>query len=570
MSLSFNGKEMESLHFNGKWASQIFFGAKLIWQKNVALLIMGDERYVCIEYVPSKDLISSSQNPITISVFMNTNKYEDTTPPMWILDSAGVTCGYSDTGVVGAQETIDGCTGYKRTNTFRDNQLFLIREKTYYIIYKIYEYDTDYNYFAYYEDLDGHYKTWNINGGHTNIHDLTNKTDIGNLTSFVDVIEASNNELFIWQGPSKSGLTNGYEYYRNNDSLSNYVPELNYGSTDKYEVLNHILMMDKGSGQYGSAGDKFVITESYTDGPIGVISRTSNYTNHVWIPPSSSFFSRAADAYKYIFDPNVHLSDNDSQGKALVWGNSYVYDYGKCYTRGGQYLGYSCYESRKSSYIDSPADIANVNQNELFYVDNNVKDSLGTDKGLKLFGNATFDAVVESPGPLDTDAPKVFAAIANQWYQNKSVVLLIGSVWWPFDNKYTYQKTGTWNNMISSSTPLSNEPANPQTNDVYYKAANVTWGNVTNECIVKYDGTSWKEVFTYEYSNYGTGTNVSQTLFSDATTNGILNEFQPSQLYQEENISTLVTRVEGDTNLVNAELKTGKRHYLEVTEVNGV
>ena len=66
---------------------------------------------------------------------MNTNKYEDTTPPMWILDSAGVTCGYSDTGTVGAQETIDGCTGYKRTNTFTDNQLFLTSGKTYYIIY---------------------------------------------------------------------------------------------------------------------------------------------------------------------------------------------------------------------------------------------------------------------------------------------------------------------------------------------------------------------------------------------------------------------------------------------------
>lgn len=570
MSLSFNGKGIESLHFNGKWASQIFFGAKLIWQKNVALLIMGNERYVCIEYVPLKNLISSSQNPITISVFMNTNKYEDTTPPMWILDSAGVTCGYSDIGVVGAQETIDGCTGYKRTNTFRDNQLFLIREKIYYIIYKIYEYDTDNNYFAYYEDLDGHYKTWNINGEHTNVHDLTNKTDIGDISSFVDVIEASNNDLFIWQGPSKSDLTNGYEYYRNNDSLSNYVPELNYGSTDKYEVLNHILMMDKGSGQYGSAGDKFVITESYTDGPIGVISRTSNYTNHVWIPPSSSFFSRAADAYKYIFDPNVHLSDNDSQGKALVWGNNYIYTYGTCYSRGSQYLGYSCYESRTSNYINSPADLANVSANELFYIDDNVKDKFNTGKGLKLFGNVSFDAVVESPGALQTDSPKVFAAIANQWYQNKSVVLLIGSVWWPFNNTYTYQKTGTWNNMISSITPLSTEPTNPQINDVYYKAADVTWGDVTEECIIKYNGTTWVQVHTYQYSDYGTGTNVSQTLFSDATTNGILNEFQPSQLYQEENISTLVTRVEGDTGLVNATLLTGKRHYLEVTEVNGV
>lgn len=329
-------------------------------------------------------------------------------------------------------------------------------------------------------------------------------------------------------------------------------------------------MMDKGSGQYGSAGDKFVITSTYTNGPIGVISRTSNYTNHVWIPPSSNFFSRTADAYKYIFDPNVHLSDNDSQGKALVWGNNYVYTYGTCYSRGSQYLGYTCYESRTTNYIDSPADLANVSANELFYVDDNVKDALGTSKGLKLFGTVSFDAVVESPSALQSEAHKVFAAIANKWYQNKSVVLLIGSTNWPFGNKHTYQKNGTWNNMISSSTPLSTEPSNPQTNDVYYKAANVTWGNVTDECIVKYNGTSWEQVYSYQYSNYETDTDVSQTLFSDASTNGILDEFQPSQLYQEENISTLVTRVEGDTGLVNATLLTGKRHYLEVTEVNGV
>jgi len=562
----FGNKQIPEMYFGNIPVAKIYFGNTLIWEKYTRQLIMGDERFICIEYIPTKNLISSSQNPINISVFMNTNKYEDTTPPMWILDSAGVTCGYSDTGTVGAQETIDGCTGYKRTNTFRDNQLFLIGGKTYYIIYKINEWDTDNNYFAYYEDLDGHYKTWNINGGHTNVHDLTNKTDIGDISSFADVIEASNNDLFIWTGPSKSGLTNGFEYYRNNDSLNNYVPELNYGNTDKFEVLNHILMMDKGSGQYGGAGDKFVITETYTDGPIGLISRTSNYTNHVWIPPSQSFFHRNADAYKYIFDPAVNITENTS----LVWGNDYIYTYGSCYSRGNQYLNYSCYESRTSNYIDSPADISNVSANELFYIDDNVKDKFNTSKGLKLFGNVSFDAVVESPGALDVDAPKVFAAIASQWYQNKSVVLLIGNVNWPFGNKHTYKKNGTWNNMISSSTPLSTEPSNPQTNDVYYKAANVTWGNVTDECIVKYNGTAWEQVYNWAYSNYETDTDVSQTLFSETNINGILNEFQPYQLYQEENISTLVTRVEGDTDFVNATLLTGKRHYLEVTEVNGV
>lgn len=577
MSLSFNGKGIESLHFNGKWASQIFFGAKLIWQKNVALLIMGNERYVCIEYIPTKNLISSSQNPINISVFMNTNKYDNTTPPMWILDSTGVTCGYSNTGTVGAQETIDGCTGYKRTNTFRDNQLFLIGGKTYYIIYKIWEYDTDNNYFAYYEDLDGHYKTWNINGGHTTVHDLTNKTDIGDISSFVDVIEASNNDLFIWNGITKSGLTSGYEYYRNNDSLNNYVPELNYGNADKYEVLNHILMMDKGSGQYGSAGNKFVITESYTDGPIGVISRTSNYTNHVWIPPSSSFFNRNADAYKYIFDPNVHLSDNDSQGKALVWGNNYIYTYGACYSRGSQYLGYTCYESRTGSYIDSPGDLANVQNNELFYLEQNVASAFNTSSGLKLRGSTTFDTVCTIADGNDFYAAFRTVAAATDAATNsgKALATVIQNSNYQWYNAI-YEKKSGWQNMIGSSA-ITTEPSNPSTGDVYWKGQTTDttiWINqygqsLTEECLVKWGGSSWIKVETHQEQDYFT-TTAASSLFSDANANGILTEFQPSQLYQEENISTLVTRVEGDTNLVDATLLTGKRHYLEVTEVNGV
>ena len=566
----FGNKQIPEIYFGNTPVAQIYFGTTLVWSR--IQLIMGNEIHICIEYVPTKNLISSSQNPINISVFMNTNKYEDTTPPMWILDSAGVTCGYSETGTVGAQETIDGCTGYKRTNTFRDNQLFLTRGKTYYIIYKIDEWDIGNNYFAYYEDLDGHYKTWNINGGHKNVNDLTNKTDIGDISSFVDVIEASNNDLFIWTGPSKSGLTNGYEYYRNNDSLNNYVPELNYGSTDKFEVLNHILMMDKGSGQYGSPGDKFVITETYTDGPIGLISRTSNYTNHVWIPPSSSFFSRAADAYKYIFDPAVHLSDNDSQGKALVWGNNYVYDYGNCYSRGSQYLGYTCYESRTQLYINTPGDIAKVNQNELFYIEQNVASAFNTSSGLKLRGSTTFDTVCTVADGNDFYA--AFRTVAAATDSGKAFTTVTQNSTYQWFNA-VYEKKSGWQNKIGSSA-ITVEPSNPSTGDVYWKGQTTEgwyidqWGNkITDECLVKFGGTYWIKVETHQEQDYFTTTDASN-LFSDANTNGILNVFQPSQLYQTENVSTLVTRVEGDTNFVNATLLTGKRHYLKVTEVNGV
>lgn len=565
MSVLFGNTKLSKIYFGNTPIAKVYLGNTLVWSS--IQLIMGNEKFICIEYIPTKNLISSSQNPINISVFMNTNNYNDTTPPMWIFDSAGVTCGYSDTGTVGAQETIDGCTGYKRTNTFRDNQLYLIEGKTYYIVYKIYEYDTDENYFAYYNDVNGKYKLWNPNGGHTNVQNLTDKTDIGDISSFVDVIDASNNELFIWNGITKSGLTNSYEYYRNNDALGNYVPELNYGNTDKYEVLNHILMMDKGSGQYGVEGDKFVITETYTNGPIGVISRTNNYTNHVWIPPSSGFFSRNADAYKYIFDPAVNLTEN----KALVWGNEYIYTYGSCYSRGSQYLNYSCYESRTTNYINSPADIANVSANELFYIEQNVASVLNTNSGLKLRGNTTFDTTCTVADGNDFYA--AFRTVAAATDIGKAFTTVTQNSTYQWFNAI-YEKKSGWQNKIGSSA-ITVEPSNPSTGDVYWKGATTSgwsnqWGGIiTEECLVKWGGSYWIKVDTHQEADYFTTTAVSN-LFSDAQTSGILKEFQPDQLYQEENISTLVTRVEGDTNFVNESVSTGKRHYLEVTEVNGV
>ena len=66
MSIAFNGKGMASLMFNGKLAAQIFFGAKLIWEKIQKLLRMGDERWVCIEYVADR-----TETVSDISIFVS-------------------------------------------------------------------------------------------------------------------------------------------------------------------------------------------------------------------------------------------------------------------------------------------------------------------------------------------------------------------------------------------------------------------------------------------------------------------------------------------------------------------
>lgn len=558
----FNGANTDGVFYGNIPVDAVYYGNILIWK--LLNLLMGTDQYVCIEFTPDHDIVSSSQNPVAITVFMNTNDFTDTNPPMWILDAAGVTCGYSTVGVVYGQETIDGCTGYRRTNTFLDNKMFLQGGKKYYICYKKSRYTDANDYFAYY-DKPGNYKLYNVYDAHTTIQNLIGKNNLGTLTSFVDLIDASQDDLFIWKGRNKSDMTRNDEYIRNGDSLSGYVPELNFGSSDKYEVLNHILFMDKGSGQYGSPGDKFVITETYSNessAPAGVISRKSNYTNHVWIPPSASFFSRNADAYKYIFDSAVHLSDNDSQGKAVVWGNNYVYTYGACYSRGSQYLGYSCYESRTGSYIDTPSDIAKVNQNELFYMDNAVASLVSSSEGLKIRSSQSVDAVAIA-NSSDSE-PKRFATIAVQ-ISHGTVWYVGDTLHWPLESNKFYTKTGNWNVTITSTTPLTNEPSSPATNDVYYKAGGVTWGSLSDECIVKWNGSSWDKVENWAYNNYFSYQDA-QNIFSDANTNGILDEFQPSQLFQSEDVTTLVTKVTSNANFAAATVHDDKEHYFKIVE----
>ena len=564
MSINFGSKKTASIFFGNKGVASVYFGSKLAWQKNVKILVMGNDRYVCIEFESPDTYISTSQNPVTISVFMNTNNYTDQNPPMWIIDDTGVVVGFSSNGIVGAQETKYGCTGYKRTNTFTDNQLYLTKNKIYYACYRITQWDQGNNYFAYFNNVLGNYKLYNNLGNTTkNPTNLAQYNYIGELSAFEDVIEADEDDLFKWTGITKCGLTQNEEYARKGDALSNYVPELNYGSTDKYEVLNHILFMDKIGGGYGSAGDKFVITETYTNGPIGVISRTNNYTSHVWIPPIASHFNKNADAYKYIFDSAVHLSDNDSEGKALVWGNNYIYTYGTCYSRGSQYLGYSCYESRTTNYIDSPEKIKNVYTDELFYVDIDVNTALDTTAGLKLKGNASFDEIVIASSSYT--AQKTFALICTKLTSNNTVLMYGYNDGWKLQPGRTYKKTGTWNNMITSTTPLTTEPSNKSSGDVYYKAANVVWSSSTNEeAIMQWNGNSWTVIRHDIMDSLLNITNVSSSVFSNANTNGILNEFSSSQLYQEENIGSLLTSFNKDSGFINSTLYTDKKHYLEI------
>ena len=213
MSLQFGNKNANEIYYGNHAVAEIYFGNKLIWSGK--RLIMGSDKYVCIEFTAPDTIISSSQNPITISVFMNTNDYTDTNPPMWIIDDTGTTVGFSSNGIVGQQETIKKCTGYKRTNTFTDNQLYLNEGKTYYACYRITQWDQGNNYFAYYNKGTGNYKICEGLGNISkNPINKARYNNIGILTSFVDVIDANEDDLFTWKGITKCGLTTNNDYAR--------------------------------------------------------------------------------------------------------------------------------------------------------------------------------------------------------------------------------------------------------------------------------------------------------------------------------------------------------------------
>lgn len=70
---------------------------------------------------------------------------------------------------------------------------------------------------------------------------------------------------------------------------------------------------------------------------------------------------------------------------------------------------------------------------------------------------------------------------------------------WPMDH-----------NKITSMTPVTQEPSQPQTYDMYYKASGANWGGITDEAVVIYlndnwqKATNWTACFTkYEWGNQG-------------------------------------------------------------------
>lgn len=548
MSVSFGEKNAAEFYFGDIAAAEIYFGNVLVWSGK--RLLMGNTKNVCIEFMPETDIIASSQNPVTISVFMNTDSYTTTNPPMWVKDAAGITVGFSNVGTVGSEEVIKKQSGYKRTNTFTDNMLFLTAGKRYYICYQVDYWDDKDHYFAYYNKGEGNYKQYNVGNESTAAVNLAAYNDIGELGkddvfSGVDAaIAASENDLFIWQGPilNNSLSVNG-EYVRNNVSYTAYDSTRNCDKTDKADVLWNIML----AGQ----GRTFLNYPSYSTTTSGFLQRSNQYTAHANSLAKYGFNSNA-DAFKFIFDQTVGLT---AAGVGVVWANNYVYTSGTCYVRGQQYLNSHYYgEVNAYSALGQPS------ANELFY---------GT---FKYHGNPVGLAERTSE-PISA----VAIGIPNNFTKSIAAICVAGADHVMYDdadhNQYgtiqcgnVYSLKTNYINKITSITPLSEEPSSPAVNGIYYKDNTHTWGNINGEAIVSYNGNTWVEVYSYQLSNWF-DTTALNNIFSFATTGNILNAINDTDLYQTVNISNLFTSIQGSQSFANATVSSDKKHYLEI---NGV
>ena len=380
MSVSFGEKNAAEFYFGDQNVAEIYFGDALVWAGKV--LLMGTDKYVCIEYTPTVDTVVS-----TITVFMNTDKPTQSNDAfMWVIDEAGITVGFSNTSSEGPEVIRYKLAGYEHTNTF--SNLTLKANKKYYICHKVSQYDQDDNFFAYFKNKPGNYKLYNVYGNSQNPfveadHTWIGKLNNANVAADTDkVVTASSGDYFLWDHTSGAFSANT-EYYRNGTTFSQYQGIIGSDTFHDVDSIMRLSTDDKfvwsGLSLHGiTAGNLYKKTsdlDSYTyrgcindngiplkqlqeilkldSGSFTVSSnkiidgtdinaryayiRTTACSGNYWTtPPEARYITCNADAYKYVFDA---LTGGNTGHNACVWETNYVYTSGNIYKRGDAYTG---------------------------------------------------------------------------------------------------------------------------------------------------------------------------------------------------------------------------------------
>jgi hypothetical protein len=608
MGIAFGNNNAAEMYFGDKTVAEVYFGNKLVWSGKT--LLMGNDKYVCIEYTPDEDTVVS-----TITVFMNTDEPTQSNDAwMWVIDEAGITVGFSTTSSEGSEEIRYKLAGYEHTNSF--SNLTLKAGKKYYICHKISQWDQGDHFFAYFKNKPGNYKLYNVYGNSQNPfveadHKWIGKLSDANVAADTDkVVTATSGDYFLWDHTSGAFSANT-EYYRNGTTFSQYQGIIGSDTFHDVDSIMRLSTDDKfvwsGLSLHGiTAGNLYKKTsnlDSYTyrgciddngiplkqlqeilklnDGSFTVSSnkiidenninaryaytRTTACTGNYWTtPPEAQYITCDADAYKYVFDI---LTGGNTGWNACVWETNYVYTSGKIYKRGDAYTGqnYSGYFNERAATglpayrVDTleKAVLGNgtlsPSAGELVFLEVHKEKWQSYEpwyNSLMVRSNEQCNKIVTN----DTSwtAPKTIANLFLETISGDVFAYEGTQIYGSFNilNNNIYARTASANLAFTALDPITAEPANPQQNTIYYKGPTQagTWHKNQYEYITDENLVTWDGTY-WQVINVGSYfSNNNKTIWD------LYNDAtQSGDIMKEVQLSQIMTQQNPPTSLIDAQ-----------------
>lgn len=243
---------------------------QLVWHRYMARTLLEGDRNVAVEYTPSSNITITGIEIFTSQDSQNTNGR------VKIIHESGLYVGSVNGDAKDGSTELYGLTGWKRYVNNAGIQLYA--GKKYYIVFND---DNPVNayYPAYFQNETGNYKEYSNDRDSVTITDVSSFGDfLGTLSTFDPIVEAAENDLFVWNSSGGgSGLNNNVLYVRNN-------------------LLN-------GSTYYGTLGDAHNMTSEEKD---AILSMTSN-TVFYW----AGWVVNAHSSQSHVLEQNqIHQKNN--------------------------------------------------------------------------------------------------------------------------------------------------------------------------------------------------------------------------------------------------------------------
>lgn len=519
MSISFGNKNVSELRFGTRNVTEVYFGDKLVWSGKQ--FVMGDERWVCIEYVADKTEMIS-----TIGIFQDKSTDDGW---MWVMEDNHCVALSTTQGT--SHETKYRLNGYLRTHQFSNLKFY--KNHTYYICWKHGQWANDSStpdYFAYYRGKTGIYKTVCIAGL---VNTITNDAGLyeymGELTS-VDWDT-------VMRFPTDTAF---YLTFYNSDACC--VRTAAYPTTSSDPSVS----LYKGQVDNSAGGDYNTI----------ILPKLYDF----WFTMNENdvmFDKRSTDNASAFYKRKANYTSNAYRGTLNEWNELSVVDKNDIFYWIGGF--------QSQSFGDITLFKANESLLNLVGVVDGSSEWTGLTPVKKMA--KMFMMIGNTPGTIL--AYMSYSDIGSSDYNG-----------W-FSRLYFYKSENNENNHITSLTPIIEEPTETHELDIYYKGqttADDGWldsdGNpITDECIVVNASSSeqpvWKKLqdVSLFFPTYKNADDV------DITTDNIFTYISADDIATQQNIRddvlTKISNVNSNTLAIkNAEINPSRKKYY--LEINGV